>query len=100
MKRFCCALLLLINIFILPPILPAAMLAPNMSTFNGTLKKITETAEHYKIKIGDKDFQIAKDNRNLMKNAQLMVGKKVTVNYLVKGHKIQSLNYFKAATPK
>jgi len=84
----------------MPPILPAAMLGSDMSTFNGTLKKITETADHYKIKIGEKDFQIPKENHQLMKSAQLMVGKKVTINYLLKGQTIQSLKYFKAASPR
>ncbi len=100
MKKIYCVILLLICLFIMPSTLPAAILGSGMTTFNGTLKKITETATLYKIKIGDKDFQIPKNNRNLMKNAKMMVGKTVTITYQTKDHKIRSLRHFKAATSK
>ena len=100
MKRFCCAIILLVSIFIIPPSLPAAMLGADMSTFHGTLKKITEISENYKIRIGEKDFTIPRSNRNLIKNARLMVGKKVTVIYQAQDYRIQSLKYFKATTHK
>ena len=100
MKQFCCTIMLLLSILVIPPILPAAMLGANMSTFHGTLKKITEISENYKIRIGEKDFTIPKSSRNLIKNARLMVGKRVTVTFQAKEKKIQSLKYFKAATRK
>ena len=92
--------MLLANIFILPPTLPAAMLGADMSTFHGTLKKITEISGNYKIRIDEKEFTISKSSRNLINSARLMVGKKVTVTYQTQGQKIQSLKYFKSATYK
>ena len=80
------------------PVLNAAVLGGNMLSYQGTLEKISEGPVSYHLHVDDKIFSVDKKDRGLIKKAELLIGKQVSINYQTADSKVVAIKLYKERT--
>ncbi|MBN2705942.1 MAG: hypothetical protein JXR89_05840 [Deltaproteobacteria bacterium] len=59
----------------------AMVLGSGMAIFDGVLQKIVEEKTAYRLQVDGAAFRIDRNDRALIRKAELLVGKKISLNY-------------------